>query len=243
MLKKLVMFPLALSVFSYSALACEIKVSFEEWVPYQTKSAGKMGGLDVEITEAIAKEAGCKVTFVDLPWTRQLSENEAGNLDVTMGASRTPEREAFATFTDGYRNETNSLFVKKGAGSDIKALADLGNTKLKIGIARGTSYGPAVDAMKGKFDGSADNDDLNVKKTVAGRIDGFLVDQFTGFAIIKSQNASDKIELHPVEISSGEVYLMVSKKSKVAGLKDKLNDALKKIKADGTQAKIIAKYK
>ncbi|MDO9184231.1 MAG: transporter substrate-binding domain-containing protein [Bacteriovorax sp.] len=244
MLKKLILLPLVLSAFIQSANSCEIKVSWESWSPYQAKdSSGKMTGLDIELTEAIAKEAGCKITYFDSPWNRQLALNESGEIDITMGASKTPEREAFATFTDGYRNETNSLFVVKGAAADIKSVADLAKTKAKIGAARGTSYGAEVDAMKAKFDATADNDELNVKKALAGRIDGFLVDQFTGFALIKAANATDKIVLHPVTISSGDVYLMVSKKTKVADLTNKLNAAIKKIKADGTQAKIIAKYK
>jgi len=244
MFKRVIFVPLITLLFSYSAGACELKVSWEPWSPYQVKDAsGKLTGLDIELADAIAAEAGCKISYVELPWTRQLALNESGEVDVTLGASKTPEREAFATFTDGYRSEVNSLFVKKGAGADIKTLADLGTTKLKIGIARGTSYGPEIDTMKAKFDGSADNDEMNVKKTVAGRIDGFLVDQYTGFSLIKSLKASDKIVLHPVTISSGEVYLMVSKKTKIPDLNKKLNLALKKIKENGTQAKIIAKYK
>lgn len=244
MIKKILILSLFSVVFIHPLEACDIKVSWESWVPYQVKdSTGKMSGLDIELTEAIAKEAGCKIVFVDLPWARQLSENESGAIDVTMGASKTPEREAFATFTDGYRNEINSLFIKKGEGADIKSVADLATTKLKIGISRGTSYGPAIDAIKTKFDASADNDELNVKKAIAGRVDGFLVDQFTGFSLIKSMNASDKLVLHPVTISSGEVFLMVSKKTKVPDLTKKLNVALAKIKANGVQSKIIEKYK
>jgi polar amino acid transport system substrate-binding protein len=244
MIRNLFILPLVLGTFIHSASACEIKVSWESWSPYQVKdSSGKISGLDVELTEAVAKEAGCKITFIDLPWNRQLSQNEAGEVDVTMGASKTPEREAFASFTEGYRNEINSLFMLKGTGAEIKSIADLASTKLKIAVARGTSYGPEIDAIKAKFDGTADNDDLNVKKALAGRIDGFLVDQFSGFDLIKSAKASDKIVLHPLAISSGEVYLMVSKKSKIADLSTKLNEGLKKIKANGTQAKIIAKYK
>lgn len=244
MFKKLITLSVLAGAFSFSLNACEIKIGWEAWSPYQVKdSAGKMSGLDIELTEAIAKEAGCTVKYLDLPWTRQLAQNESGEIDVTMGASKTSERELFATFTDGYRNETNSLFIKEGAGADIKSIADLGSTKLKIGITRGTSYGPEIDAMKAKFDGSADNDDLNLKKVVAGRIDGFLVDQYTGFSLIKSTNAVGKVVLHPLAISSGEVYLMVSKKTKIQELTKKLNLALKKIKENGVHAKILSSYK
>lgn len=236
------MLTLSFAAFSYNVHACELKVSFEEWMPYQTKTGNKFTGLDVEITEAIVKEAGCKMIITEQPWIRQLAENESGQIDVTMGASKTPEREIFAYFTEGYRNETNSLFVKVGVGADIKSVMDLGKTKARIGVSRGTSYGQEVDAMKSKFDASADNDTMNIKKTMAGRIDGFLVDQFTGIALIKMQKATNMIQLHPVHISSGEVYLMVSKKSKIPNLTKKLNDALKKIKANGNHARIIAKY-
>lgn len=226
-----------------ASYACDIKISWEPWQPYQFKdSAGKLSGLDIELTEAVVKEAGCKATFVEMPWNRQLSSAEAGDVDVVMGAGKSAEREKFANFSNGYRNEINALFVKKGTGADIKTVADLGKAGTKIGITRGSFYSDEVEAMKAKFDGSADVDELNVKKVLAGRLDGFIMDKYTGVSLVKSQNASDKIEVHPVTISSGDVYLLVSKKTKTAGLVEKLNEGLKKVKASGAHAKIVAKY-
>lgn len=224
--------------------ACEFKVGFETWVPYQSKSAaGKFEGLDVEVLEAVAKEAGCGVQFVDMPWNRQLASAESGELDVVMGAAKTPEREVFANYSDDYRTEANVLFVKKGMGADVKELNDLPKTKLKIGVVRGSSYGPEIDAMKAKFDGSADVDDANLKKMIANRLDATIMDEYSGMALIKSLNAADKIEKHPVKFSVAKSYFLVSKKAKDSSLSGKLNEALKKISANGTVAKILAKYK
>lgn len=234
---------LSLSIFSFTE-ACEVRVSWEPWIPYQFKQkSGTPGGLDPELLEAILKEIGCKPLYVELPWARQLVANEIGNTDIVMGASKSPEREKFANFTTGYRFETVALFVKKGLEqTSIKKVSDFSITKLKLGAVKGNLYTPEIDALISKFDASANDDETNVKKLLANRIDGFIVDLYTGTNLIKEAHATDSIIHHPVNISTSEVYFMVSKKSKIENLTEKISKAVKKLKANGTLTKIISKY-
>jgi polar amino acid transport system substrate-binding protein len=224
--------------------ACEMKIGWETWPIYQEKTAsGKMIGLDIEITEAIAEEAGCKIRYIELPWVRQLKDNETGKIDVVMAASRNPEREVYATFTEGFHEETNSLFVRLGIAANIKSIPELGKSNLKIAYEKGAYLGEEIEAIKNKLDSTGESVLINIKNTMMGRLDGFIVDQFAGIKLIKALKAENEIMEHPLAITTGEVYLMVSKKTKVHNLRNKLSKAYKKLKARGVIGKIIAKYK
>ncbi|MDO9182203.1 MAG: transporter substrate-binding domain-containing protein [Bacteriovorax sp.] len=239
---KISLFLLGLLIFSNSK-ACEVKIGWEPWVPYQVKQAsGQPVGLDVELLQAVLTNTGCTPKFIELPWARQLVESEIGSIDIVMGASKSPERKKYANFSLGYRNEISTLFVKVGSGSDIKKVSDLATTKLKLGAVKGNLYSPEIDAMISKFDASANNDETNLKKFLANRIDGFIADRYTGTNLIKEAHASGQIIQHPLNISTSEVYFMVSKKSKVTDLTNKLSASIKKLKANKALTNIIHKY-
>lgn len=241
-LKKL---KIAVSFFCFifnSAYGCEVKISWEPWRPYQYKEGENLTGLDIELAEALVKVTGCKASFIELPWNRQLASVELGEVDMVLGAGKTAEREKWADFTSGYRKEINSLFMKPGLGAEIKKIADLKTTPLKIGITRGAYYSHELEAIRSLFDDSADVDAVNVKKMAAGRLDGLIMDHFTGLSLMNEQKSGVQMVLHPLSISSGDVYFLVSKKTKIMNLVSKLNEAIKKMKASGGHAKIIARY-
>lgn len=89
-----------------------ISVGTGHWEPYAYFDAQQhFTGLDVDMTRAIFREAGC--TLVELPMRpapRNMMLFESGDIDMLMGASRTGERLKRAWFTAGYRNETVAMF-------------------------------------------------------------------------------------------------------------------------------------
>jgi polar amino acid transport system substrate-binding protein len=83
----------------------------EEWPPYSI--GGKtQSGLDVELAQAIFREAGCTLYIGDaIPTVRRLLLFKQGKFDLMLAASITPERRAFAHFSTPYRFESVGLFV------------------------------------------------------------------------------------------------------------------------------------
>ena len=89
-----------------------ITVSTGQWEPYAYFDAGgRFVGIDIDMTRAIFKEAGCVlVELPSRPTVRNLLLFESGEIDLMMGASLTPERQRFARFSVAYRDETVGLF-------------------------------------------------------------------------------------------------------------------------------------
>lgn len=56
------------------------------------------------------------------------------------------------------------------------------------------------------------DDDANLKKLVAKRIDGILIDKYTGLYLAKQAGILDQLEVHPVYVNSDNVYIMFSQR-------------------------------
>ncbi|MES2152789.1 MAG: transporter substrate-binding domain-containing protein [Pseudomonadota bacterium] len=119
----------------------------EEWPPYVFAGADhRQTGLDLEMVQAIFKEAGCTLVVGEpMPTVRRLLLFEQGKFDLMLAASDIPDRHRFARFTVAYRNETVGLFA---LASRFEAYRTLGG--FEAIIERGTTllapkvgwYGP-----------------------------------------------------------------------------------------------------
>jgi polar amino acid transport system substrate-binding protein len=244
-------FLIFVSTFVSSTSADELKIGWEPWAPYQFENAQKkLTGLDIELARAIAKQAGMKATFLKRPWKRQLNELQAGSLDALLGASKTPERQAYAYFSDPYRNESVNFYVTKGKLESMKgklnSLKDLINSNYKIGVVRGYYYGEEYaqliknPAFK-KHVKEVVDDTTNFRKLLSNRVDGVLVDPVAATADFKKEGWVGKI-VPLFEVYSDNIYMMMSKKSTTPAEVKKVNDSLATIKKNGEYQKIIDAY-
>jgi polar amino acid transport system substrate-binding protein len=78
-------------------------------------------GLDVEMLNAVAKEAGYTIDADAVPWDQHLRDVETGARDIAVGASRTPQREEYAMFSAPFRYETMVLIVPRGKSGSLSA--------------------------------------------------------------------------------------------------------------------------
>ena len=73
----------ALMVLVPHAFACEIRLRVSDVPPhYYVNESGKWDGLSVNLAKALLHEAGCKITFVKLPWRRALESMKSGDIDM-----------------------------------------------------------------------------------------------------------------------------------------------------------------
>lgn len=230
--------------------ACQLKASWEPWEPYQFKdSAGKVTGLDNDLISAVAKQAGCSIQLDNMPWKRALKMLETGGISLTSGASKTAEREAYAYFSDPYRDESVAIFVQKSKANQytFDSLSAFANAGLTIGTTRGYHYGDDFmgmiekKAIKGKISESS-SDEKSLKKLAAGRADVVLIDKYAGAALVKSMGLSSKIVMHSLTLNSADIHFMFSMKSSSKDLVSKFNKALKEMKASGEYDKILNRY-
>src|SRR5678815_3291925 len=80
-----------------------LRVGLQGAEPGVVRSNNEIGGLQVEVLEAIAKNAGFKVTFTITENTRKsFGLMDEGKLDAVAGTTVTAENQAKYSFTVGY---------------------------------------------------------------------------------------------------------------------------------------------
>ncbi|MBF0496810.1 MAG: amino acid ABC transporter substrate-binding protein [Deltaproteobacteria bacterium] len=228
----------------------DLKVGWEPWAPYQYRDdKGRLTGLDIELISAISKKVNVKLEFKEISWKRHLVELEQGTMDIATSASKTAGREKFAFFSDPYRKETVTLFVRRGESGKyhFKTLSDLVGSNFRLGITSGYFYGKDfAQLMKNpnfvKHTEEASDDPGNYKKLLANRIDGFLSDQAVTAVGIRKEGLEGKIEIHPMYITSEDIFFMFSRKSVKPDMVGIFNTGLKALKASGSYDEIINKF-
>lgn len=250
LLKVLVSFFVLFGFSIYSWAECQLSSTWEPWEPYQFLSkADKVTGLDNDLVNAIAKSAGCSVSFVKRPWKRSLIEVKEGDSDIAPGASFSKERAQYAYFSDTYRSETMSLFVLKEnlTKYSFTNMDELMASDVDIGVVRGYHYGEHFKVARENANTTAkiqetSADENNIKKLLKRRIDFAIVDPYSGIHLLKQLGAANKVSIHPMTVNSDNIYIMLSKKSVSQETVQKLNEGLKSIRASGEYQEIINNY-
>ncbi len=111
-MKKLCIFVLSL-LMAFACFGVEadttLKFGFVSFYPPYVLSgpSGHLGGLDVQIVQALCKQLKVKCTYVQAPLDELLAKLNNNQMDAVMGAiSSTPERKNLYTFTQPYLQST-----------------------------------------------------------------------------------------------------------------------------------------
>ncbi len=216
-------------------------------------ASGKLIGFDIEILKAVVKGSGSKLKIKKkvVPWKRSLKMIEKGETDLLLGASYTDGRAKYAYFELPYRAEYLALYIRSGEAGKFKLskVEDLLSSKMLIGANLGSTYGPRTDKIMKKmgkrvqYMSGGEPAVINRKKMLVGRIDGYFNYPTSESFSLKTLGLTDKIQVHPMpQVNTGDIYLMMSKKSISYDTIKALKKNLKKIKADGTYDRIAKKY-
>jgi len=235
---------------SQAAAACELNVGWDPWEPYHYLAAGgELQGLDVEIVRLLADEAGCELEFLQGSWEGLLRLLRAGEVDVMMGATRIPAREAYAIFSEPYRTEAFRLYV---LDDDVeryrdRSLGDLLSDGFRLGVTQGYFYGDEVGEVleRAEFQDrivEAAVGELNFARLLDGRIDGFIEDPFVAAAIARRAAYPDRINALSPLLGSGPVNFMFSRASVDPAIVERFDRALAGLRESGRHAELLDEY-
>jgi polar amino acid transport system substrate-binding protein len=242
------------SILSAASCSRPLRVGWENVTPYnyEKEVVGKkqLTGLDIDILRATLQKMHCDAVFMDMPWSRQLEELRTGEIDVILGASRSPERQQFGHFSEPYRRENIRLYVKKGSSTQypITDLASVMQFSMHIGVVRGNYYGENFQTLllNPRFNASIEavsNDLENFRKLTVGHVQGILVDSWSATQILRAYPAvCQQVEVHPFTIFSDDVSVLFSKKSITPALVTQFNIALSELKKDSEYNMIWQHY-
>lgn len=209
--------------------------------PNGYKQNDKLVGFDVEITETIAKELGYKVEWVIAEFGGLMGQFDSGRLDTIANAvAITPAREAKYDFSNTYSFYGSQIVTHK----DNKNITQLSDFKGKtIAGVLGSNH---INNLKNAFP----NNDITIKTyetrdgamydTEYQRVDGYINSKPILLAEIKRKSLPFKLVGDPITIE--QVAFPFSKDEKGQALREKFNQALEKLRTNGTLKNIAIKY-
>jgi polar amino acid transport system substrate-binding protein len=230
-----------------------ITVAIHNQAPWGFRTeSGEVAGFHPDMIRAVLGPVGVRnFDFVIVDWSAIIPSLLAKKVDiVASGLAITPVRCEQVIFSDPDLAIVDGLLVKKGNPLNIHSYADIAaNSKIQVAGSRGSSsVENAVKAGVSKsqfqmFPGV----EGGVTALLGGRVDAGSYSSATVIATLKDPNVSGIERATPFRglVENGrEVanYAAIAFRPEDAALRDLYNESLAKRKADGTVAKIMAKY-
>ena len=199
-------------------------------------------GFDIDVAKVVAEKLGVEFIAQPISWDAKELELNAKNIDcIWNGMSITPERQESMAMTWPYLNNQMIFYVK--ADSGIATLDDLAG---KVVAVQNGSY--AEELLNGDYANLAETfegDILGYDEYLTalmdlqnGGCDAVLVDLVVGEYKVSGMGAEDLIAGPAL---ADDNYGIGFRKDDIA-LRDKVQEILIEMKADGSLAEICAKW-
>ena len=236
---------IAMCMFSTNAYALKLGVAAEPYPPFAEKDAsGTWKGWEIEIANAICVAMGEQCEWVEVAWDGIIPALMTKKFDVIVSSmSITEERMKTIAFSDKYYNTPAVIVTPKGSGIDGSPASVSGKI---IGVQVSTIHANFVSKHYGDLAASIktyQTFDEHNQDLVAGRIDAVVGDSLALQPFLASDSgACCEVagELKDVAVFGPGVGGGMRKED--TELKARFNEAIAKIRADGTFQKISKNY-
>lgn len=244
----------AFIVVSYAQAVETITIRVAHWPPnYFQTAEGEWTGIDVEIAKAVVQKADLNVEFSEITWPGAMERLKLGNIQLITNVSINEERSEYLYWIGPVRTVSMNLIVKKGNESlPINSLDDIikiaKEKNIKFGYQKQIDYGEQfARRMKGDplffscFE-RINNAELNLKKTLKGRILGFFESANEMKYRIKNDEVYQDLAVHPFVLKKSPSFFGISKKGVSTETLIKLFKAYESLVKDGTIQRIRAEW-
>jgi polar amino acid transport system substrate-binding protein len=209
-----------------------------QFPPFDISDNGVYKGVDRDLVDAVGKEMGVKVSYLDLPWTSVLPGLDAKKFDLCIApVTITKARMKRYAFTVPIADATAALMKRAGDKSIMKPEDIAGKT---VGGQKGTSQVAQLKAFAAKLPKPVqvkeyvDNNQASAD-LAAGRVDA-TVNSLPNLAYAARLRPDTFAVVAP---PFGEpTYFSWVGRLEDKTLIDAINAAILKVEADGTMAKI-----
>jgi polar amino acid transport system substrate-binding protein len=202
--------------------------------------ANNIVGFDIDLAKAVAAELGFEIEFLPIDWAVKDQELAAGNVDCLWnGYTLTEQRKTDLSVSAPYMK--NRQIVITLADSPVAALTDLAGKTLAL--QSGSSANDALDSVPdfaATLSGVLFFED-NTRALMdleAGGCDAVLMDEVVAKYYVTQDG---KYQIVPDSSLAEEEYGIGFRKADTE-LRDKVDQALKDLKADGTAASISTEW-
>jgi polar amino acid transport system substrate-binding protein len=224
------------------AVAQVFKVATDAvYAPFESlNERGEIVGFDIDVARAVAERAGLQVKFVNTPWEGMFNTVAQGDSDILVSAiTITDERRQTVDFTEPYFDARQLIAVR--GDSTVTRFADL--KALRVAVQTGTTGDEAATRLLGKTNDKLrrfESTPLALAELESGGVDAVVADNGV-VAHYLTQHPGSRFKAVDDPTFVAEQYGLVVKKGR-ADLLAQLNQGLAAIRADGTLARIQARY-
>ena len=212
-----------------------IKVATEgAFPPFNVLKGKQLTGFEVELAEALAGQLGLKVQWTTQPFDNLLIGLNQDRYDFVIASHGiNPERAKAVDFSTPHYCTGGAIVAKPGGPMTAAALKGK-----RVGVQVGTTYLENVRKVPGVGEVKTYPTDTAAQAALmAGRVDAWVGDKFTGIDLVMAQKGKVK----QGDLLFNERVAMAVKKGNSSLLKE-LNAALAKAQQNGTYAKLSQKY-
>ncbi len=239
-MKQLLLIFTTILFFSSSAYSSDVLTVSAPPSIWVNKVETKLEGPVIDLVTGIFSELGVEVRTKPLPWKRAVILMEKGELDMILTIFYTKERAKSMKFTVPFVDVPTVVLVAKGKTFPFAKLSDLiGLTGLK---QRGASLGDEYEKIAPQLDITEINTESQIIKMLQkGRADYAIGSKYVLLISAKRIGYQDKIEVLPKPITSRDLRMAFSKKSKFVNYLPQINEKLLQLKKNGTIANMVKK--
>ncbi|WP_419883177.1 basic amino acid ABC transporter substrate-binding protein [Peribacillus sp. B-H-3] len=208
--------------------------------PFEYLDKDKIVGFDVDLIQAVAKEAGYKVKVENVGWDPLFVEIDSKRADIGLSAiTINSDREQTYDFSNPYFLSTNKILVPEK--STIKNALDLKGKK--VAVQSGTTGAEATEKLLGKNNKDIkkfENNNLAIMELNSGGAAAVVADNAVIEAYAKNNPGKNLAVIEDSSNFSKEFYgMMFPKGSK---LKPEFDKALNKVFENGKYKEIYKKW-
>jgi len=208
--------------------------------PFRIIDGGAFYGIYYDAMHEIARRAGLRVRFVEAPFQRSLTMMELGEADIMLGPNRTPEREAFMTYTRVRFPPADKAFYVYPGTRQVTAHADL--AAMTVAVQRGARYYPEFDDNPTLRKVECFDQIQAVEKVLTGECDAMLMPEQEADYLLLHLGVG--LEKSPYIVPGKPPYLALSRRSPAAlAQREAMEDAMRTMIEDGTLEAILARYR
>ncbi len=213
-------------------------VGITDYAPmdYKEEGSDEWTGFDAELARAVGEKLGLKVEFLEIEWDNKFLELKTKGIDcIWNGMTITDEVKLNTNVTAPYARNRQVVVMNKDKAAQYKDVESLKD--LTFAVENGSSgQGAAEDNGLKATAVSAQSDTLLEVKS--GSVDGAIIDSVMAEAM--TGEGTDYADLAVACVLSEEQFGIGCRQE--SDLKDKIDEAIAELKADGTVQKLAEKY-
>ncbi len=231
-----------------AAHAATISLRADPWCPYNCRPEAERPGYLIELARAVFEALGHRIDYRTLGWKRTIEAVRRGEVDGLVGA--------------GVEDAPDLVFPDEPAGVAVpviavrrgEAFAFTGPDSLEgrvIGAILGYEFGGPVedhlrrharDPRRVQWVSGTDGAVQNLRKLLAGRIDGALDDRAVLAHYARELGLGDAVEFVELGVRQPIGLAFSPRRPEAAGYAQAFAEGIRRLRASGELARILARY-